>query len=153
MADARVAALDRVLELTVLLGRDMATSLAAEGLTVARTALLWRLRSAGPSTQRALADALGVSARNVTGLVDGLAEAGLVTRESHPTDRRATLVTPTARAERLLEEMAAGQEQLAEQLFGGLAPDRLDGLVSALDEVLDRLRALVPGGAAAGEAP
>ncbi|MGY1784540.1 MarR family winged helix-turn-helix transcriptional regulator [Geodermatophilus sp. SYSU D00698] len=153
MTEARVAALDRVLEVTVLLGRDMATSLAAEGLTVARTTLLWRLRSAGPSTQRALADALGVSARNVTGLVDGLAGAGLVTREPHPTDRRATLVTPTARAGRLLEEMAAGQAQLAEQLFGGLTPDRLDGLVSALDEVLDRLRALVPGGAAAGETP
>ena len=148
MADARITALDRVLELTVLLGRDMTTSLAAEGLTVARTTLLWRLRETGPSTQRALAEALGVSARNVTGLVDGLAEVGLVTREPHPTDRRATLVTPTARAERLLAEMAAGQAELAEQLFGGLSPERLDGLVSGLDEVLERLRALVPGGAA-----
>lgn len=151
--DRRIAALDRVLELTVLLGRDMTTSLAASGLTVARTTLLWQLRAAGPSTQRTLADALGTSARNVTGLVDGLVEAGLVTREPHPTDRRATLVTPTARAERLLEEMAAGQAQLADQLFGGLAPDRLDGLVATLDEVLERLRALVPGGAAAGETP
>ncbi|SFT65433.1 DNA-binding transcriptional regulator, MarR family [Geodermatophilus amargosae] len=148
MADARIAALDRVLEVTVLLGRDMTTSLAAAGLTVARTTLLWRLRAAGPSTQRALADALGVSARNVTGLVDGLAEAGLVTREPHPTDRRATLVTLTPRAEALLTEMAAGRAGLAEQLFGGLPPERLDGLVSALDEVLERLRALVPDGAA-----
>ena len=98
-----------------------------------------------------LADALGVTPRNITGLVDGLVDGGLVTREPHPTDRRATLVTPTARAERLLEEMAAGQAHLADQLFGGLAPDRLDGLVATLDEVLARLRALVPGGAAAGE--
>ena len=148
MTEAHIAALDRVLEVTVLLGRDMTTSLAAAGLTVARTTLLWRLRETGPSTQRALAEALGVSARNVTGLVDGLAEVGLVTREPHPTDRRATLVTPTARAERLLAEMAAGQAELAEQLFGGLSPERLDGLVSGLDEVLERLRALVPGGAA-----
>ena len=148
MTDARIAALDRVLEVTVLLGRDMTTSLAAAGLTVARTTLLWRLRETGPSTQRALAEALGVSARNVTGLVDGLAEAGLVTREPHPTDRRATLVTPSARAERLLAEMAAGQAELAEHLFGGLSPERLDGLVSGLDEVLERLRVLVPGGAA-----
>ena len=148
MTDARIAALDRVLELTVLLGRDMTTSLGAVGLTVARTTLLWRLRATGPSTQRALAEALGVSARNVTGLVDGLAEAGLVTREPHPTDRRATLVTPTARAEELLAGMAAGQAELAEQLFGGLSPERLDGLVSGLDEVLERLRVLVPGGAA-----
>jgi DNA-binding MarR family transcriptional regulator len=153
MTDARIAALDRVLEVTVLLGRDMTTSLAAAGLTVARTALLWRLRDAGPSTQRALADALGVSARNVTGLVDGLAEAGLVTREPHPTDRRATLVTPTAPAERLLAEMAAGRAELAGQLFGSLSPERLDGLVSALDDVLERLRALAPHGAAVEGTP
>ncbi|GAB3322995.1 hypothetical protein GCM10027451_46190 [Geodermatophilus aquaeductus] len=148
MTDARIAALDRVLEVTVLLGRDMTASLAGEGLTVARTTLLWRLRETGPSTQRALADALGVSARNVTGLVDGLVEAGLVTREPHPTDRRATLVTPTARADELLAGMAAGQAELADQLFGGMSPERLEGLVSGLDEVLERLRVLVPGGAA-----
>ncbi|MGX5654345.1 MarR family winged helix-turn-helix transcriptional regulator [Geodermatophilus nigrescens] len=150
--DARVAALDRVLELTVLLGRDMTASLAASGLTVARTTLLWHLRAAGPSTQRALADALGVSARNVTGLVDGLAAAGLVTREPHPDDRRATLVTPTARGRELLDELGRGQAELAGQLFGGLPPDRLDALVSALDDVLERLRPLVPG-SAAEEAP
>ncbi len=150
---ARVTALDRVLELTVLLGRDMATSLAASGLTVARTTLLWQLRATGPTTQRALADALGVSARNVTGLVDGLVAAGLVSREQHPADRRATLVTPTARGEELLDELGRGQAELAGQLFGGLSGDRLEGLVSALDDVLERLRALVPHGAAVEEAP
>jgi DNA-binding MarR family transcriptional regulator len=137
-----------VLEVTVLLGRDMTTSLATSGLTVARTTLLWHLRAAGPSTQRALAEALGTSARNVTGLVDGLADAGLVTREPHPTDRRATLVTPTARGEELLGELSRGRAELAGQLFGGLSGERLDGLVEALDDVLGRLRALVPGGAA-----
>ena len=151
--DRQVAALDRVLEVTVLLGRDMTAALAAAGLTVARTTLLWQLRAAGPSPQRALADALGTSPRNVTGLVDGLVDAGLVTREPHPTDRRATLVTPTARAERLLDELGRGQAELAGQLFGGLSSDRLDGLVSALDDVLERLRALVPHGAAVEEAP
>jgi DNA-binding MarR family transcriptional regulator len=151
--DARVDALDRLLEVTVLLGRDMAASLAASGLTVARTALLWRLRSSGPSTQRALADALGVSARNVTGLVDGLVAAGLVSREPHPADRRATLVTPTARGEELLDELGRGQAELAGLLFDGLPPDRLGGLVSALDDVLERLRGLVPATAAGEEAP
>ncbi|MEX5721772.1 MarR family winged helix-turn-helix transcriptional regulator [Geodermatophilus maliterrae] len=148
--DRRVAALDRVVEVTVLLGRDMTASLAASGLTVARTTLLWQLRATGPSTQRVLADALGTSARNVTGLVDGLVDAGLVTREPHPGDRRATLVTPTARGEEVLVELARGQAELAGQLFGGLSGERLDGLVDALDEVLERLRALVPGGATSG---
>ncbi len=150
---SRVAALDRVLEVTVLLGRDMTASLAASGLTVARTTLLWHLRCAGPSTQRALADALGVSARNVTGLVDGLAAAGLVSREPHPADRRATLVTPTARGERVLDELGRGQAELADRLFADFPGERLESLVSALDEVLERLRALVPHGAAVEEAP
>ncbi len=40
-------------------------------------------------TQRALADALQVTPRNVTGLVDALADSGFVERAPHPTDRRA----------------------------------------------------------------
>ena len=39
--------------------------------------------------------------RAITGLVDMLVGGGLVTRESHPTDRRATLVTLTARGKKL----------------------------------------------------
>ena len=145
MSTAAVGALDRLLAVTVLLGRDMAEGLAAQGLTVARATLLWHIRERGPSTQRALADALGVSPRNVTGLVDGLVDGGLVTREPHPTDRRATLVSFTDRGARLVDEFGAGRTELAGQLFGGLAPDRLECLVAGLDEVLGGLRALVPG--------
>ncbi len=56
---------------------------------------VWLLHQNGPSTQRELAEALGVSARNVTGLVDALVETGFVRRGPHPTDRRATLVSLT----------------------------------------------------------
>jgi DNA-binding MarR family transcriptional regulator len=146
MAEADlVAALDRLLEVTVLLGRDMADGLAARGLTVARATLLWQLRARGPSTQRALAEALGVSARNVTGLVDGLVTGGLVSRRPHPGDRRATLVTFTDAGARLVDELAVGQAELAGQLFGGLSTERLAALVAGLDEVLGRLRPLVAG--------
>ncbi|MGY1772169.1 MarR family winged helix-turn-helix transcriptional regulator [Blastococcus sp. SYSU D00813] len=142
-----VAALDRLLEVTVLLGRDMAEGLAALGLTVPRATLLWHLRAHGPSTQRAIADGLGVTPRNVTGLVDGLADAGLVVRAPHPSDRRATLVSLTDRGSRLVADLGAGQAELAGQLLGGLDPDRLTALVAGLDEVLGRLRELVPAAA------
>src|SRR2546430_15486 len=91
------AALDRVLELTVLLGRDMTDSLAREGLTESRAHLLWQLQQRGPCTQRTLAADLHVTPRAITALVDGLAATGFVTRELHPSDRRATLVTFTER--------------------------------------------------------
>ncbi|MGY1745669.1 MarR family winged helix-turn-helix transcriptional regulator [Blastococcus sp. SYSU D00695] len=142
-----VAALDRLLEVTVLLGRDMAEGLTALGLTVPRATLLWHLHARGPDTQRAIAHVLGTTPRNVTGLVDGLSGAGLVVRDPHPTDRRAVLVSLTDRGARLAADLAAGQAELAGQLLGGLDDVGLAGLVSGLDAVLERLRELVPGAA------
>jgi DNA-binding MarR family transcriptional regulator len=135
-------ALDRILELVVLLNDDMTRSLARQGLTLSRATLLWTLRQTGPSPQRALADALGVTARTITGLVDGLQAAGLVTREPHPGDRRATLVTLTAAGSAIVETQAREQEELGRHLFGSMPAERFDGFVAGLGDVLHTLRSL-----------
>jgi DNA-binding MarR family transcriptional regulator len=139
----RIAALDRLLELTVLLGSDMGSALAARGLTESRTHLLWVLHRGGPTTQQALATALKVSPRNVTGLVDGLASTGFVTREPHPTDRRATLVCLTDHGAQVTAELEAEQHELAKALFRGMPDPRFTELMAGLDQVLDRLRRLI----------
>ena len=141
MAHQQVALLDQVLELTVLLGDDMTSSLAQHGLTPSRAHLLWVLRETGPTTQRVLADSLRVSARHVTGLVDDLERLELVARAPHPTDRRATVVSFTERGAELTAEMAAGQQELADLLFGGLSPRDRAALGRSLAHVLDRLKA------------
>ena len=138
-------ALDRLIEVTLLLGDDMARALAAHGLTVARTQLLWALNGQGASTQRALSDALNVTPRNITGLVDGLVASGHVSREPHPTDRRATLVTLTPPGAALMEDMAAEHEALAAQLFGDLSPEQLGGLLAGLGVVTGRLLEALEG--------
>lgn len=137
----RDRALDLLLELVVTLDGDMDRRLAADGLTPSRAAVLWRVRREGPATQRVLAEALGVSARNVTGLVDGLEAAGLVSREPHPSDRRATLVTLTPDGTGIVEKLEAEQREFAAILFDGMPRARFDGLVDGLDDVLGRLRA------------
>ena len=91
---------DRLLEIALLFDADLARSFAGTALTTSRTHLLWVLHRVGPSTQRALAKALQVSPRNVTGLVDALEAAGYVERRPHPSDRRALLVTLTEQGER-----------------------------------------------------
>jgi DNA-binding MarR family transcriptional regulator len=140
-ADRRGAALGQVMELTVLLGADMERGLAAQGLTPSRAHLLWELQRLGPTTQQALAEALDVSPRNVTSLVDGLVATGFVTREPHPTDRRAALVTFTEQGARVAEEFVRGRAAIADLLFTGMPANVFDGLVEGLDVVLDRLRA------------
>ena len=139
--------LDQVLEISLLVNQDMDQSLSEHGLTPARTHLLWEVFHRGPSTQRVLAEALDVSARNITGLVDGLETTGFVTREPHPTDRRASLVTLTARGAELMAEMAHGQQAFAQLLFGDLSPRQAAAMGRSLAHVRDRLRGLVPKGA------
>ena len=138
--DPLTDALDRLLNLTVLLGEDMSGALEEQGLTTARTHLLWVVHLGGPSTQRALADALSVSPRNITGLVDGLVASGYVSREPHPVDRRATLVTLTVDGRRLMTRMVEEHRELAHRLFGELPPCRLAAFVAGVEHVTARLR-------------
>jgi DNA-binding MarR family transcriptional regulator len=143
-SERMIMLLDEVLEVAILVNRDMNSSLGEYGLTPARTHLLWELFQRGPTTQRLLADALGVSARNVTGLVDGLEETGFVTREPHPQDRRAALVTLTDRSTEVMTQMQKGQEEYARLLFANLSDRQLASLSQGLGHVLARLRELVP---------
>lgn len=139
---AAPTAVDQVLELVVLLNRDMQLSFERDGLTEARAGLLWELRG-GPVTQRELADALAVTPRNVTGLVDGLVATGYVARAPHPTDRRAVLVTLTDAGTTLLASMVEGYAEMHDVLFGGLSERQLRDLRRSLTIVNDRLRARV----------
>ncbi|HEV3399799.1 MAG TPA: MarR family transcriptional regulator, partial [Actinomycetes bacterium] len=85
----------RLFQLTVRLGEEMEKGLVERGLTRARAAVIWQLHQQGPVTQRTLSQALRVSPRNITGLLDALEAGGYVARGRHPTDRRATLVSLT----------------------------------------------------------
>lgn len=141
------SALARVLELSILVNEDMDRGLEPLGLSRSRTRLLWELLQ-GPRTQRDLAEALGVSPRNITGLVDGLVESGFVTREPHPRDRRATLVTFTRRGSRVMAQMERDHARFADLLFDDLTDRQVNSLVKSLDLVLSRLREALdePGG-------
>ncbi len=144
MADhAPRAAFDRIMRLSMLIASDMHRFEKETGLTGPRMHLLSLLGSAGPITQQQLAAAMEVTPRNVTGLVDGLTASGHVTREPHPTDRRATLVTPTAVGEATIRELQTSADQLAEQLFGDVPARKLGQLTVILDETIDRFEQLM----------
>jgi DNA-binding MarR family transcriptional regulator len=141
--DDVTAVLDRVLHLATLVQADLARFEKEQGLTTSRVHLLWVLGQAGPTTQQALARALDVTPRNVTGLVDGLVASGHVTREPHPDDRRAILVTPTALGARTIEDLLGSHADLAQRLFGDVPPDRLAAFVEVLEATTQRFAALM----------
>jgi DNA-binding MarR family transcriptional regulator len=125
----------------VVLNDDMAHAIERLGLTPSRTHLLWELGERGPVPQRVLADALKVTPRAVTGLVDALVADGLVTRAPHPADRRATLVTLTPRGETLVAQLRRDHRALARALFGPMSRREFDGFARGLAGVIERLRA------------
>jgi DNA-binding MarR family transcriptional regulator len=134
---------DRLMEIAVLIQTDLVRSFAGTGLTTSRTHLLWELHRMGPSTQQALAAALKVSPRNVTGLVDALEAAGFVVRGPHPTDRRATLVALTELGSQTMADMVRDRELIASELVADFGEDQLMQFGRSLDTVTGRLRALV----------
>ena len=136
-------AIDRLMQLSMLISSDLGRYEKESGLTAARIHLLWELGVRGPSTQQRLAASMDVTPRNVTGLVDGLVASGHVTREPHPTDRRATLVTPTPRGLAVIKDNQRSYADLAEQLFGDLDGQRLADFSAVLDETIARFAALM----------
>jgi DNA-binding MarR family transcriptional regulator len=136
------SAAERLFELAAVFSDAVDGWLAERGLTRARAEVLWRLRHQGPMTQRDLSQALRCSPRNVTGLIDALEVAGLVTREAHPTDRRAILATLTAKGTATAGEMHTRQRQAGDALFADLGRSELASFTAALDRVLARMREL-----------
>ncbi|PFG29140.1 MarR family winged helix-turn-helix transcriptional regulator [Paramicrobacterium agarici] len=137
------AILDQVLALVTLFSSDMERSDRELGLSPSRTHLLWLLQLNGPQTQRQLAESMTVSPRNITGLVDALVETGFVTREPHPDDRRAVLVTLTTHGHDTMTRMQADHEQLADDLLRDLSPDRRERFSADVATVTATLAQLI----------
>lgn len=118
----------------------MEHDLRERGLTRARATVIVYLHRGGPMRQRDLAEALHVSARNVTGLLEGLEATGFVARKVHPSDRRATLVTLTEQGTAVARAMQADERRLARFLFADVADADMAHFSAMLDHVVARLR-------------
>jgi DNA-binding MarR family transcriptional regulator len=79
---------------------------------------------------------LQVHRTSVTNLVDGLERSELVFRAAHPTDRRTTLATLTARGRGVAEDATRALNELR---FG--TEPLVSGELDAVTEILGRLRA------------
>jgi DNA-binding MarR family transcriptional regulator len=140
---SEITVLDRLLEIGDLFQKDMSRAFDGTPLTAARVRLLWELQLSGPSTQHALATNMGVSPRNITGLVDALEAGGYVVRSQHPSDRRATIVSLAASARRMMREMQHEHAELSAELLGAVDPADRPALERGVDAIAAHLRELI----------
>lgn len=110
-------------------------------LTVAQLKCLVVIANEGSTNSRKLAEALGVTPANITGIIDRLMEQGLVSRRENPEDRRMLLIELTERGDNLLRNLRErGMSYLSEAL-SCMALEDLKALaqgLSALAKVVER---------------
>ena len=117
------------------LRRRFATTLEPWGLTPHESRALRVVGQHEPTRPGVVAQHLRIAPRSVTDVVDALEERGLVARAPDPSDRRATIVSLTARGRTVLDELDAARRADHESYFADLSErDR-----AALARILGRL--------------
>jgi DNA-binding MarR family transcriptional regulator len=118
------------------------------GLTYARGRVLAALHVSGPVVMRALAQAVGVRPRTMTGLIDSLEADGWVQRRADPTDRRATIVATTPAAQQAFGSLLAQYTDLAAKLLDGIPEDDQRRALAVIDHITGHLSEITSGGIA-----
>jgi DNA-binding MarR family transcriptional regulator len=105
-------------------------ALRQSGLSLSAYKMMRALEDSDQS-MREVSDALQVSPRTVTDMIDSLEMRGLVARRAHPADRRITLLHLTEEGQRQLVTAAA----LADQSYGAA----ISGLSAQDERIMRRL--------------
>jgi DNA-binding MarR family transcriptional regulator len=111
------------------------------GLSLSQFEVLAHVHFGGGITQSELAERLLVTKGNVCGLLDRLEIAGLVVRQSDPSDRRANRLYLTPKGEALLAETLPTHLAIIEEMLGGLRGSELMVLHDQLERLADRAEA------------
>lgn len=92
----------------------------------ASSPLVWIDRLGGAVRQNALAEAIGIEGASLVRLIDELQASGLVRREPDASDRRANVVSFTARGREVMAEVNRDLLALREEVFAGLPPGDIE---------------------------
>ena len=89
------------------------------GISMTHLHILWVLEHHGELPMSRLADLLDVSLSNATGLVDRMAERGLVERVRVPDDRRIVIIRASEEGVRIRDEIEALKQDRMRSILAG----------------------------------
>lgn len=111
----------------------------AAGVTTAQAAVLVVVGEHANVTQRLVAKELGITEPAVTGMVDRLLAAGLITRRRRDDDARVRLLVLTEAGREALAVAGQAFSTVNALLVEALGQERLDRLDADLEELLEAL--------------
>ena len=105
------------------------------GVSMTHMHVMWLLQHHGDLAMSRLAELMDVSFSNATGIVDRMAERGLVERVRVADDRRVVLVRIAAGGLEALDEMEAVKQDRLQAILGHLDEAQLERVAAALDDL------------------
>ncbi len=137
-----------ILKLLPELGRALATSVPDkvkhQGISNAQVRAVVHLAEYGPQTMGDLAHGLRITTPSTTGLINPLADMGLVERERDGEDRRVVRVSLSPKAKKMAGQVLVQRRAEVEQALAGMSED---GKANFLEGLM-RLAAVYDGDAA-----
>jgi DNA-binding MarR family transcriptional regulator len=105
------------------------------GISMTHLHILWLLDHHGDLPMSRLAELLDVSVSNATGLVDRMAERGLVERLGVPDDRRIVLIRVAPEGARARDEVEALRQDNMRVILSHLDAPQLERVLAALTDI------------------
>ena len=106
-----------------------------QGISMTQIYVLRQLEQHGTMSMSRIAEVLDVSLSNATGIIDRMAEHGLVERVRPPDDRRVVLVEPSALGIQALDETEGIKLERVRSICDRLDDSQLRGITRALGDL------------------
>ena len=113
------------------------------GVSMTHLHVMGLLSRHGETSMSRIADLLDVSLSNATGLIDRMAERGLVERVRVDEDRRVVLVRLSQGGQAQLDELEILRRDMLQKILGRLDPTQLKRLSKSLNDVHAAITSLV----------
>jgi DNA-binding MarR family transcriptional regulator len=120
------------------LGRANRIMLDGLGVSAAQFATVAHLAKRPRSTMTDVAELFDLNKSGVSGMVARLERAGLVKREASPDDKRASLLSLTAKGEAMHERSAPLIRRATAEITDGFTPSELDVVFRFLRGIIDK---------------
>lgn len=124
---------------TRLVRKRLDRRIAHLGLSTSQWRLLVGTLRSGSATQARLAEKLEIEPISVSRLIDRMEQAGWVTREADPADRRAKIIVPTEKAQASYETIRNEARGVISEALTGISNEHQVILMECLQQLVTNL--------------
>jgi DNA-binding MarR family transcriptional regulator len=111
-----------------------------QGVTLAQCHTILEIEDLGRATSVELSKRLGLDKSTLSRTIDGLVNIGLIDRVAHPTDRRFTLLSLTAKGQEVADQINQSNDDFYSRVFEGIENESHDKVIENFEKLVWAMR-------------